>query len=254
MKFGFAARTRIGDRDFLNSSHQALIAAIPSKSTATALFPLLTDDRTHPPEYYGPEYAVHPDHGTAHTSVVDADGMAVSMTSSVNAVFAGWVLDQETGVLLDNTMNDFSIPGMPDVWGIYPSPYNYPGPHKRPLSSITPLIVEHPDGTFYAAMGGSGGSRIFGAIFQTLLNLDWGMDLREAVEAGRMHDQLWPTEVEVDAIIENGVVEALRERGHNVTVAPMGRIAAVVNAVTRETDGRIFATSDSRKNGIAAGY
>ncbi|KZP19788.1 gamma-glutamyltranspeptidase [Athelia psychrophila] len=150
-------------------------------------------------------------------------------------------------------MNDFSIPGVADGWGVYASPYNYPAPYKRPLSSIVPTIIEHPDGSFYLAIGGSGGSRIFPAVFQTILNLDWGFDAGAAVEFGRVHDQLAGV-VDADAIYPEALVGELRERGHNVTVRGMDRIAAVVNIVTRREDGRIFAASDSRKNGIAAGY
>ena len=65
---------------------------------------------------------------------------------------------------------------------------NYPEPGKRPLSSIAPTIIEHADGSFYTAIGGSGGSRIFGAILQVLLNLDWGLDVSTAIESGCLHD------------------------------------------------------------------
>jgi gamma-glutamyltranspeptidase/glutathione hydrolase/leukotriene-C4 hydrolase len=94
---------------------------------------------------------------------------------------------------------------------------NYPEPGKRPLSSTAPTIIEHPDGSFYLAIGGSGGSRIFGAILQVLLNLDWGLDVSAAIESGRLHDQLYPMILDADNIYEEDILRDLHRRGHNVT-------------------------------------
>jgi gamma-glutamyltranspeptidase / glutathione hydrolase / leukotriene-C4 hydrolase len=96
-------------------------------------------------------------------------------------------------------------------------PDNFPAPHKRPLSSITPVVTEHPNGTLSTVLGGSGGSQIFPSVFQVMLNLDWGMGVNEAVEFGRVHDQLYPWRVEVDDVLGKETAEALRERGHNVS-------------------------------------
>lgn len=85
------------------------------------------------------------------------------------------------------------------------------------MSSTAPTIVEYEDGTFYLAIGGAGGSRIFGAVYQTLLNLDWGMDASAAVEFGRLHDQLFPLTTEADSVYPPGLLEDLRSRGHNVS-------------------------------------
>jgi len=119
---------------------------------------------------------------------------------------------------------------------------------------MVPLIMEHSDGSLYLVAGGSGGSRIFGGVFQTVLNLDWGLDASQAVEYGRLHDQLYPTWLEIDDIYPPELVTQLAEKGHNISVESVDRIAAVVNIVTRQPDGKFFATSDSRKNGIASGY
>jgi gamma-glutamyltranspeptidase/glutathione hydrolase/leukotriene-C4 hydrolase len=98
-------------------------------------------------------------------------------------------------------------------------PVNYPEPGKRPLSSTVPTIIEHPDGSFFVAIGGAGGSRIFGAVFQTLINLDLGLDVSQAVESGRLHDQLFPLSVFADSVVPPDILDALRVRGHNVTGA-----------------------------------
>ena len=132
-------------------------------------------------------------------------------------------------------MDDFSTPGTPNAFGLYPSPCksilkvltrhwysrvyvdNYPEPGKRPLSSTVPSILENEDGTFYAAIGGSGGSRIFPAVFQVLLNLGWGMDVSAAIEHGRLHDQLFPTMGDADHTLPSAQLKGLQEMGHNIT-------------------------------------
>lgn len=154
------------------------------------------------------------------------------------------------------------------------------------------MIMENEDGTFYLAIGASGGSRIFPAVFQVILNLDWGMDMSGAIEYGRLHDQLYPIILEADNTIPTEILEVLREKGHNVTgkglkfcvwhmclltrlcfltVCDINRIASVVQAVTMRDNkiygmsrvllftGHVFialftAASDSRKRGVAAGY
>ncbi|KAH9847137.1 gamma-glutamyltranspeptidase [Lenzites betulinus] len=251
MKFGFAARTRIGDPAFHDQTQR--IHEIPTKEYASEMFANITDDKTHSPEYYNPIYDIVEDHGTSHSSFVDKDGMAVALTTTVNLIFGSAVLDPVTGVILNDEMDDFSTPGMPNAFGLYPSPYNYPEPGKRPLSSTTPSILEHEDGSFYAAIGGSGGSRIFPAVFQVLLNMDWNMDASAAIESGRLHDQLFPTMVDADDILSPSLLDTLREKGHNITVSDTNRVAAVIQVVAK-VNGTIFAASDSRKNGIAAGY
>ncbi|KAJ7084375.1 gamma-glutamyltranspeptidase [Mycena belliarum] len=250
LKFGFAARTKICDPAFNNNTNR--IDEISTQEFADRIAANITDDQTHPPEYYGGEYDIKADHGTSHTSVVDKNGMAVSLTSTVNLIFGSQVMDPETGVLLNNEMDDFSIPGTPNGFGLWPSPYNYPAPGKRPLSSTAPTIIENQDGSFFAAVGGSGGSRIFGAVFQVLLNLGWGLDASAAVEYFRLHTQLYPPVVDADAGYPADVLAGLRARGH--TLAETGPLAAVVQIVLQQADGQIFAASDSRKNGIAAGY
>lgn len=253
-KFGFAARTRIGDIAYLFNS-TGCIAEIPTKNYADTIAANLTDDRTHPTEYYNPEFDIQTDHGTSHTSTVDKDGMAVSLTTTINLVFGSRLMDPETGIIFNDEMDDFSTPGVPNGFGLWPSPYNYPEPGKRPLSSTVPTIMEYEDGSFYLAIGGSGGPRILSSVFQVILNLIWGLDVSQAVEYGRVHDQLLPAEVETDDIVAAALLDSLRDRGHNVTVKEIGRVDdnGVVQTVLQR-DGIIYAASDSRKNGIAAGY
>jgi gamma-glutamyltranspeptidase/glutathione hydrolase/leukotriene-C4 hydrolase len=85
------------------------------------------------------------------------------------------------------------------------------------MSSTAPTIVEHESGTFALALGGSGGSRIFGAITQALLYWDWGFDISQAVERPRLHDQLLPPVLDIESTFDEKTIVALLGRGHNVT-------------------------------------
>ncbi|GJJ06187.1 hypothetical protein Clacol_000376 [Clathrus columnatus] len=267
LKFGFAARTRIADPAFLNDTH--LIDEVSTKAYASEIFSNITDDTTHPPEYYNPIFDMPSDHGTvrqafllarnsltslpkqSHTSVVDSSGMAVSITSTVNLVFGSQVMDPITGVILNDELDDFSTPGVPNGFGLWPSPYNYPAPGKRPLSSTAPTIVEHRDGSLYLVLGGSGGSKIFGAVAHVILGADdvllkheqgnkadW-IDVSQAVEAPRAHDQLYPLATEVDSTFDQVSLDVLISKGHNITVSDINRVAAVVQAILVK-DGQIF--------------
>ncbi|KAJ3763591.1 nucleophile aminohydrolase [Lentinula raphanica] len=252
MKFGFAARTHISDPAFRNDTET--IHEIHTKAYADIIRANLTDDRTHTAQYYHPLFDMPEDHGTSHISVVDKDGMAVSLTDTVNTVFASQVLDPETGIILNNEMDDFSVPGTPNAFGLWPSPYNYPQPGKRPLSSTVPVIIENEDGSFYISVGGAGGSLIFTAIIQVYLHLLQGMNLLDAVEHGRLHDQIYPPVTIADSSYPHSYLDDLRGRGHNVTVLDVNRISSVIDIVVQHENGTIFAVSDGRKNGIAAGY
>ena len=85
------------------------------------------------------------------------------------------------------------------------------------MSSTAPTIIENPDGTLHLVVGGAGGSRIFPGVFQVILNVDRGMDIGQAIEHGRLHDQLYPSVLEVEDTYPPYLVEELRTRGHNIT-------------------------------------
>uniref|UniRef100_A0A914MRD2 Gamma-glutamyltransferase n=1 Tax=Meloidogyne incognita TaxID=6306 RepID=A0A914MRD2_MELIC len=100
--------------------------------------------RTHPDNYYqegNAHQALPEDHGTSHISVIDRWGNAVSITTTLNIAFGSFVLSESTGILFNDQMDDFSTKGMPNYWGYPPSPQNYIEPGKRPMSSMSPIIV-----------------------------------------------------------------------------------------------------------------
>ncbi|KAE8214185.1 hypothetical protein CF327_g2382 [Tilletia walkeri] len=311
LKFAFGQRTLIGDPMYLSAKENAAVAEIPTRKRINELRKNITDDRTHPLDYYHPKFDITHDHGTMSLSVVDKDGMAVSVTSTVNLIFGSRVMCPETGIILNDEMDDSSTPGVPNGFGLAPSPYNYPEPGKRPLSSMAPAIIEyfetkhhnqsharegklnppaegqhvfagaeqdddfnesqrkkkskqpqHPDvdtelPSSIVALGGSGGSRIFGAVAQVLLHLDSGLDLSSAIERSRIHHQLLPVTLDIETgggRFEAELADALASRGHLVNWLEVNLATSEVQGVQRNSDGQVWGASDSRKQGIAAAY
>jgi gamma-glutamyltranspeptidase/glutathione hydrolase len=123
--------------------------------------------------------------------------MAVSLTSTININFGSGIMVPETGLVMNNEMNDFSVPNASDAFGYAPSPANFAKPGKRPLSSICPVIVEFlANNTLYFVTGASGGSRIITATIQSLWHvLDQNKTVFQALNAPRFHDQLTPNQV-----------------------------------------------------------
>ncbi|KAI7899777.1 gamma-glutamyltransferase [Cokeromyces recurvatus] len=156
-KFGYAFRTELADPDVIH--HPERIQEMISKDYAAYIRHQITDNSTHEPLYYHPKFDHIDSHGTMHLSVVDEENGAVALTSTINLAFGSHIMDPTTGIILNDEMDDFSIPGIQNMFGLYPSKYNYASPGKRPLSSITPTIIEK-DTKFELAIGASGGSFI----------------------------------------------------------------------------------------------
>lgn len=181
---------------------------------------------------------------------------AASVTSTVNLIWGSHVMTPKTGIILNDEQDDFAVPGTPDAFGLPPSPHNYPAPGKRPLSSTAPTIVHERDGSLRAVLGGSGGSRIFPSVAQVLINLACGDDLSTAIERPRVHNQIVPDlttlEVGPDHVSQHWL-DGLAARGHTIGQFDINLGSSEVQAVVVE-GGQVWASSDSRKNGIAAAY
>ena len=127
-------------------------------------------------------------------SVVDADGQAVSVTTTINGSYGSKVVVDGAGFFMNNEMDDFSAkPGAPNMFGLLGSEANAIEPGKRMLSSMTPTIVEDPSGELFMVIGSPGGGRIITTVFEVMLNvIDHGMNIQEAVAAPRIHHQWLP--------------------------------------------------------------
>ncbi len=245
LQFAFADRAAdYGDPDFVTVPLDQLLAPDLARRRRHRL----SAARTQPPSFYG-GFATADDGGTSHLSVVDAAGNAVALTTSINTGFGSKVAVPGTGIILNNTMDDFSArPGVPNVYGLLGSEANAIAPRKRPLSSMTPTIVLR-DGTVAAVAGGSGGPLIITGTLQALLNVVvFEFDAAAAVSAPRLHHQWMPPVL----MLESGIPEIedfpLRRLGHRIHRSPRGAAVQLI----RQVPGGYAAASDPRKGGLAA--
>ncbi len=189
---------------------------------------------------------------TTHFSVVDKDGNAVAVTYTLNGSYGSGVTAKGTGVLLNNEMNDFSAkPGAPNNAGLLTSEQNAIAPGKRPLSSMTPTIVTR-DGKLFLVVGSPGGPTIISTVLQVITNVvDFGMDLRQAVDFPRFHHQWMPDELRLERHgTSSDTVERLRQRGHRLKfVEKQGRVMAI-----QVGDKWLLGAADARSEGSARGY
>ena len=201
-----------------------------------------------------------PEH-TTHYSVVDSNGNAVAVTTTLNDEFGSRVTAEGLGFLLNDEMDDFAAKqGVPNLYGLIQGPANAIGPGKRPLSAMTPTIVLK-DGTLYLVLGSPGGARIITTVANILMGVvDYGMNIQESVNAPRFHNQWMPDMVNVERWFSPDAVKLLDQMGHKVetgeTVAgdwiPYWSDGECI-AIDQKTGERLGA-SDVRNNGKAVGY
>jgi gamma-glutamyltranspeptidase/glutathione hydrolase len=205
--------------------------------------------------------ANHESPHTTHYSVVDAEGNAVAVTTTINDWFGSRVTAEGLGFLLNDEMDDFSAkPGVPNADGLIQGAANAIGPGKRPLSSMTPTIVVR-DGKTVLVLGSPGSSKIITTVANVLMGVvDYGMNIQEAVNAPRFHNQWLPDVLNVERWFSPDTVQALQKMGYNVqiglhegeSVYPYWSDAECI-AIDAKTGERLGA-SDGRNNGKAVGY
>ena len=211
---------------------------------------------------------------TTHYSVVDRDGRAVSVTTTINGGFGSYVVVDGAGFFLNNEMDDFSAkPGVPNMFGLVGNEANAIAPGKRMLSSMTPTIVEDERGRLQMITGTPGGSTIITTVFQTILNVvDFGMDVQQAVDAPRVHHQWLPDVLRFERFaLSMDTQMALLRRGWKlegpgswgqadaiVVRYDQRQTATDVSSVGTRTDvtrGRVFeGGADRRGQNVALGY
>jgi gamma-glutamyltranspeptidase/glutathione hydrolase len=192
---------------------------------------------------------------TTHLSLADAGGGAVAVTITSNQWFGSGLVAEGTGVVLNNEMDDFALaPGVPNLYGLVGGDANVPAGGKRPLSSMTPTIVEAPGSgpRPFLILGSPGGSTIPTAVLQVLINvIDHGMPLQAAVDAPRFHHQWLPDRIDHEPrAFPADVREALVKRGHELHVRES---IANVSAIGLGDDGAWLGAPDPRRQGHAAG-
>ncbi len=251
MRRAFLDRARfLGDPDFV----PAPVDRLTSKTYATQLRQTIKLDRATVSEpsqivqgYESPE--------TTHYSVVDASGMAVSVTYTLEQGYGLGAVVAGAGFLLNNQMGDFNgKPGLTDSTGLIGTPANEAKPGKRMLSSMTPSIIAK-DGKLVAVVGSPGGRTIINTVLQVVLNvIDFGMTMQDAVNAPRFHHQWLPNTISVE---RNGLsaatVSALQAMGHDVRFGGTQGTAHSI-MVDAKTGMRIGAADPRDKDAGAVGY
>ncbi|CAE7343544.1 GGT1 [Symbiodinium microadriaticum] len=172
MKHAFAIRMSLGDPDFVNITdpvndvlYNGIMDSLRQNSSDSGVLPNVSD---YGGEKYGPVFQPE-DHGTSHLTIIDKDGNAVALTSTINTYFGSGVMSASTGIVFNNEMDDFSIPNASNAFGLAPFTTNYVEPGKRPLSSMSPTIVTRTNSEKVRVVGGaSGGPRIITATVQVL--------------------------------------------------------------------------------------
>ena len=255
MKRAYADRAvYMGDPD----SVKMPIAGLISKKYAAELRKSITDKATPSSQIKAGKPADFEGQNTTHFSVIDRDGNAVSNTYTLNFSYGLGLIADGTGVLLNNELDDFTAKaGASNAYGLVGFAANLPGPHKRPLSSMTPTIVLK-DGKPFIITGSPGGSRIITAVLQIITNvIDFHMTIAEAVTAPRLHHQWMPDTVYVESGFPQAVLDGLAARGHKLEPT---RPATSVNSIqvlpkTEFQPQRYVGAADPRTRGaLAAGY
>ena len=190
---------------------------------------------------------------TTHYSVVDPEGNAVAVTTTLNDSFGSRVTAEGLGFLLNNEMDDFAVKqGVPNAYGLIQGPANSIGPGKRPLSAMTPTIVLK-DGKLFLVLGSPGGPTIITTVANILMGVvDFGLDIQEAVNAPRFHHQWLPDAIDVEDRLSPDTMNLLRSKGHTLKPAHFWGDGECI-MVDPKTGERLGA-SDARNNGKAVGY
>jgi gamma-glutamyltranspeptidase / glutathione hydrolase len=241
----------LGDPDFVKVPVQELTDPNYLKERWRSFdFAKATDSKT----LQGGTIAGYESTETTHFSIVDKEGNASSVTTTLNGGYGSKVVVAGAGFLMNNEMDDFSIkPGVPNMFGLIGNKANAIAPGKRMLSSMTPTIIEQ-NGKLHSVVGTPGGSTIITSVFQTVLNvLEHGMSMQQAVNALKFHHQWLPdkTVFETNGFTEN-TIKKLQSRGYILEVQKytIGRM----DCILVQPDGTLEGGSDPRGDDTSVGH
>jgi gamma-glutamyltranspeptidase/glutathione hydrolase len=249
MKIAYADRAEfLGDTGIASIPINRLI----SKAYADKIRAEINPKRARSAREVRPNSAANAGGNTTHYSIVDKDGNAVANTYSLNFNYGLGFVAEGTGILLNNTLDDFAAkPGAPNAFGLVGADANAPGPDKRPLSSMTPTIVLK-DQKPVIVTGAPGGSRIITAVLQVIVNsIDYRKDIGDAVAAPRVHHQWLPDQVVVERTLPAETIRALEALGHTVRIGPPSGSA---HSIAATPQGLVGAADARARGSLAAGY
>lgn len=189
---------------------------------------------------------------TTHYSIVDHDGNAVSVTTTLNDWFGSRIFVKGAGFLLNNEMDDFSSkPGVPNMYGMVGGKANSIQPGKRMLSSMTPTIIEK-NGKLFMVVGTPGGSTIITSVFQTIINvIEFDQNMQQAVASKRFHHQWLPDAIFTETgALDSATVIKLQNKGYKIIGrAPIGRVDAILKTKWGYYEGGADPRGDDAKLG-----
>ena len=243
MRHTFVDRNfHLGDPDFVNNPLERLL----SESYAGEIRAKIDVTKATDSRNVQPGIAPHEGTETTHYSIVDANGNAVSVTYTINALFGAKVIAGDTGFFLNDEMDDFTVkPGVANLFGLIQGKTNAIAPGKRPLSSMAPTIVTK-DGKTFMVLGSPGGSRIISIAAQVILNVvDHGMNIQEAVNAPRIHHQWLPDQITAEPFAISPDTNAiLTGMGHKIVEqAPWGAAEAIL--IGPKEDAALASSNDA---------
>jgi gamma-glutamyltranspeptidase/glutathione hydrolase len=249
----------LGDPDFVKNP----IAHLLDKNYATKIREAINPQKAAVSRELKPGVAPHEGSNTTHYSIVDKWGNAVSVTYTLNDWFGAGVMASKTGVILNDEMDDFTSKiGVPNMYGLVQGEANAIAPGKAPLSSMSPTIVTK-DGKVVMVVGTPGGSRIITATLLTMLNvIDYGMNIQEAVDAPRFHQQWLPEETNLETFTTSpDTVKMLESWGHKFAGPQDANHVAAILVGAPSLEGkpvgknRFYGANDPRRNtGLSLGY
>ncbi|HEY2189845.1 MAG TPA: gamma-glutamyltransferase [Caldimonas sp.] len=249
----------LGDPDFVKNPLDRLL----DKAYAAKIRAAIDPQRAAVSQNLKPGVAPHEGSNTTHYSIVDSKGNAVAVTYSLNDWFGAKVTASGTGVLLNDTMDDFTAKlGVPNIYGLVQGEANSIAPGKTPLSSMSPTIVTQ-NGQPVMVVGTPGGSRIITAVLETIMNvIDYGMNVQEAIDAPRFHQQWLPNTTNLERFAISPDTQRILEGMGHVFAGPQPANHVVAILVGAPTLGgkpvgknRFYGANDPRRNtGLALGY
>ncbi|CAD5209413.1 unnamed protein product [Bursaphelenchus xylophilus] len=244
-KFAYAQRSGLGDMDFERDALD-LAKNITGKDWFAWVRSKI-DEVTHEDAYYGGDFHMAaPDHGTTHISVIDKDGNAVSVTSTINLILGARVVSESTGILWNDQMDDFSLPGHPNYFNIPPSPANFIKPGKRPQSSMSPLVIfdSKTGKSQILSIGAAGGSTIISGVSGVAMHLlQTNLDVKQSIDFPRLHNQLRPNVTQYEERFPMEYIQSLEKKDHEFQAV---KGLTVVTAVHKKGKS-VWANSDFRK-------
>jgi gamma-glutamyltranspeptidase/glutathione hydrolase len=249
----------LGDPDYVKNP----LARLLDKDYAAKIRSVIDPHKAGVSQDIKPGVEPHEGSNTTHYSIVDKWGNAVAVTYTLNDWFGAKVMASHTGILLNDEMDDFTAKiGVPNLYGLVQGQANAVGPGKRPLSSMSPTIVTK-DGKTVMVVGTPGGSRIITATLLTILNvIDYGMNVQEAVDAPRFHQQWLPETTNIEPFTLSPDTQKILEGwGQKFSgPQPFNHVAAILVGAPSlggkpVGQNRFYGANDPRRNsGLARGY